>query len=49
VFDRSSLVANWYALRSFRLVADYGYGLLRRSGLVGHMQFATGRVQWELP
>jgi phosphate-selective porin len=49
VFDRTSVVASWYAPRSFRLVADYGYGVLHRGGLVGQMQFATGRVQWELP
>jgi phosphate-selective porin len=49
VFDRTSVVASWYAPRSFRLLADYGYGVLRRGGIVGHMQFVTGRVQWELP
>jgi phosphate-selective porin len=49
VFDRASLVASWYARRSIRLVADYGYGVLNRGGIVGRMQFATGRVQWESP
>jgi phosphate-selective porin len=48
VFDRASAAVSWRTPRSFLLELEYGYGTLARAESVGHAQFVTTRVQWEL-
>ena len=48
VFDRASAALSWRTSRSLLMVLEYGYGTLERGGSVGHTQFVTARVQWEL-
>jgi hypothetical protein len=44
----SSVAAGWLDSESLRVILEYGYGTLKRAGSVGHTQFFTARVQWEL-
>lgn len=48
VFDRATAVVSWRTSRSLLLEVEYGDATLRRAGGVGHTQFVTTRVQWEL-
>jgi phosphate-selective porin OprO/OprP len=45
-FTRFTSVINWYPARTIRLELIYGYGILDRFNLKGHVQFYEARIQF---
>jgi phosphate-selective porin OprO and OprP len=48
IFDRTSLGVSVYGPHDLKVQVDYGYGVLTKSGVVGHTHLLTTRFQWEL-
>ena len=44
-FTRITPMVNWYMSKNFRMEFIYGYGILDRFGLTGHVQFFEMRLQ----
>jgi phosphate-selective porin OprO/OprP len=44
-FTRITPMVNWYMSKNFRMEFIYGYGILDRYGLKGHVQFFETRLQ----
>ena len=44
-FTRITPMLNWYMSKNFRMEFIYGYGILDRFGLKGHVQFFETRIQ----
>jgi phosphate-selective porin OprO/OprP len=44
-FTRITPMVNWYMSKNFRMEFIYGYGILDRFGLKGHVQFFETRLQ----
>jgi phosphate-selective porin OprO/OprP len=45
-FTRFTSVINWYPARTIRFELIYGYGILDRFNLIGHVQFFESRIQF---